>query len=479
MTSAPGKMTCESCSRTLNANQFVKYRDGRRCEVCIDCLCTGVDNTDMRTFLHILRHFDVPFRGNLWARYSNTAFTKNPMGFGPTSVVGKYIRVMHMKQYSNMHYLDSDRDALAIPDSQIRRPANLTDAWGPLESLDDLHDPLPPPPFEDAEETTAYADRARKRIESDADRKDRGATVARLVEQGMDPLSAAAAVGPDSGTKPRTSSVDEDGTIHRPPRKPKAAQTDDTSPSTLGPSAAVDVGAVPGLLMQMNSARSNDEAVMNTLTPEDQQYLIAKWGAYYTPSQWLRMERMYNEYAQEYELSVDRAETLRKICATSVKMDEALEQGDVNSYRALAGVFDQQRKSANFTEQQNKESRQRPLDTVGEMIAMCEREEGPIPQWANPDEYPKDKIDQTIRDYKMYVSNLVRNEMGLGAIIESFVAKLEESEREREKDRMGGVYDALDADDRAAIEQNAMRQYLDHGIEAEAEEILRKAEGGV
>ena len=77
------------------------------------------------------------------------------------------------------------------------------------------------------------------------------------------------------------------------------------------------------------------------------------------------------------------------------------------------------------------------------------------------------------------MSNLVRNEMGLGAIIESFVAKLEESEREREKSRMGDIYDVLDADDRAAIEQNAMRQYLDHGIEQEAEEILRKAEGGV
>lgn len=468
---AEGKIVCESCGRTLNPQQFVKYTDGRRCEICIDCMCTGVDNTDMKTFLHILRHFDVPFKAALWARYSNTAFTKNPMGFGPTSVVGKYIRVMHMKQYSNMHYRDSDREALVVPDAQIRRPSNIADVWGPLERLEDLHEPLPPPPFEGADETTAYADRARKLMENKSDRDSLSKAVQDLVDAGATPSEAAAAVPTWAGSMPSVKEVKDDGTVSR-------KKQSDANLSSLGGNADVDVGAVPGLLMQMNAGR-NDETVLNTLTPDDQQYLIAKWGAYYTPSQWVRMERMYNEYAQEYELSVDRAETLRKICATSVKMDEALEQGDVNSYRALAGVFDQQRKSANFTEQQNKEGRQRPLDTVGEMIAMCEREQGPIPQWANPDEYPRDKIDQTIRDYKTYVSNLVRNEMGLGAIIESFVAKLEESEREREKSRMGDIYDVLDADDRAAIEQNAMRQYLDHGIEQEAEEILRKAEGGV
>ena len=470
---AEGKIVCESCGRTLNPQQFVKYTDGRRCEICIDCMCTGVDNTDMKTFLHILRHFDVPFKAALWARYSNTAFTKNPMGFGPTSVVGKYIRVMHMKQYSNMHYRDSDREALVVPDAQIRRPSNVADVWGPLERLEDLHEPLPPPPFEDADETTPYADRARRMMENKSDRESMSKTVQDLIDAGATPSEAAAAVPSWSGSLPSVKEVKDDGTVSR-------KKQPDIQSSTFGANANanVDVGAVPGLLMQMNTGR-NDETVLNTLTPEDQQYLIAKWGAYYTPSQWVRMERMYNEYAQEYELSVDRAETLRKICATSVKMDEALEQGDVNSYRALAGVFDQQRKSANFTEQQNKEGRQRPLDTVGEMIAMCEREQGPIPQWANPDEYPRDKIDQTIRDYKTYVSNLVRNEMGLGAIIESFVAKLEENEREREKSRMGDIYDVLDADDRAAIEQNAMRQYLDHGIEQEAEEILRKAEGGV
>ena len=329
---AEGKIVCESCGRTLNPQQFVKYTDGRRCEICIDCMCTGVDNTDMKTFLHILRHFDVPFKAALWARYSNTAFTKNPMGFGPTSVVGKYIRVMHMRQCSNMHYRASDREALVVPDAQIRRPSNVADVWGPLEKLEDLHEPLPPTPFEDAGETTAYADRARKLMENKSDRESMSKTVQDLIDAGATPSEAAAAVPSWSGSLPSVKEVKDDGTVSR-------KKQSDTNPSTLGANANVDVGAVPGLLMQMNTGR-NDETVLNTLTPEDQQYLIAKWGAYYTPSQWVRMERMYNEYAQEYELSVDRAETLRKICATSVKMDEALEQGDVNSYRALAGVFD-------------------------------------------------------------------------------------------------------------------------------------------
>ena len=58
------------------------------------------------------------------------------------------------------------------------------------------------------------------------------------------------------------------------------------------------------------------------------------------------METMYKRYANEYELNVDREEVLKKMCKTSLKMDETLDVGDVNGYKSLATVFDQLRKSA-------------------------------------------------------------------------------------------------------------------------------------
>lgn len=142
------------------------------------------------------------------------------------------------------------------------------------------------------------------------------------------------------------------------------------------------------------------------------------------------METTYNKYSQEYDLNVDREEVLKKMCKTSLKMDEALDAGDVTGYKNLAAVFDQLRKSGKFTEAQNKEDRQQVLSSIGELVALCEQEGGIIhalPQY-DPDQYPQDKIDFTLKDLKSYTYSLVSNELGLGDLIESYIEKLEQAE---------------------------------------------------
>ena len=142
------------------------------------------------------------------------------------------------------------------------------------------------------------------------------------------------------------------------------------------------------------------------------------------------METMYGKYSQEYDLNVDREEVLKKMCKTSLKMDEALDAGDVTGYKNLAAVFDQLRKSGKFTEAQNKEDRQQVLSSIGELVALCEQEGGIIPALPqyDPDQYPQDKIDFTLRDLKAYTYSLVSNELGLGDLIESYIEKLEKAE---------------------------------------------------
>lgn len=189
------------------------------------------------------------------------------------------------------------------------------------------------------------------------------------------------------------------------------------------------------------------------------------------------METTYNKYAQEYDLNVDREEVLKKMCKTSLKMDEALDAGDVTGYKNLAAVFDQLRKSGKFTEAQNKEDRQQVLSSIGELVALCEQEGGIIhalPQY-DPDQYPQDKIDFTLKDLKSYTYSLVSNELGLGDLIESYIEKLEQAEGDSVDINAGLVTSAEEeADDELTDEEAEEWQgFLENEVEAEAEMLER------
>lgn len=188
---------------------------------------------------------------------------------------------------------------------------------------------------------------------------------------------------------------------------------------------------------------------------------------------------MYKRYANEYELNVDREEVLKKMCKTSLKMDEALDTGDVTGYKNLAAVFDQLRKSGKFTEAQNKEEKERYLNSIGELIALCEKEGGPIEQFPNPDEYPQDKIDFTLRDLKAYNYNLVTNELGLGDLIESYIERLEKAESE-DIDLNSGLVTSREesaAEELTNDEAEEFQMFLENEIEKDAEMLLESLGG--
>lgn len=192
---------------------------------------------------------------------------------------------------------------------------------------------------------------------------------------------------------------------------------------------------------------------------------------------------MYNRYSQEYDLNVDREEVLKKMCKTSLKMDEALDAGDVPGYKNLATVFDQLRKSGKFTEAQNKEDRQQVLSSIGELVALCEQEGGIIPALPqyDPDQYPQDKIDFTLRDLKAYTYSLVSNELGLGDLIESYIEKLEKSEEDSVDLNAGLVTSAEEAADEELSDEEAeeWQGFLENEVEAEAEMLERFLAGEI
>ena len=219
----------------------------------------------------------------------------------------------------------------------------------------------------------------------------------------------------------------------------------------------------------------DESKIRDEMSEEEFQYLIYKWGHLYQPSQLVQMEKLYHKYANEYELNVDREETLKKICKTSLKMDEALDIGDTAAYQKLASVFDQLRKAGKFTEAQNKEEQVRYLDSVGELVALCEREGGAIKAFVDPDEYPQDKIDFTLKDLKSYNYNLATNELNLGDLIQSYIEKLEKAEKEDSANLEDGLVTSFEEESLADLtDQEAIefQEYVENEIEKDAEMLL-------
>ena len=187
------------------------------------------------------------------------------------------------------------------------------------------------------------------------------------------------------------------------------------------------------------------------------------------------METMYNKYANEYDLNADREEVLKKMCKTSLKMDESLDAGDVTGYKNLAGVFDQLRKSGKFTEAQNKEERTKYLDTIGELVALAEKAKGPIKNdLPDPDDYPQDKIDFTIKDLKAYTYSLVAGEPHMQDLIESFITKYEKAEQ-ADVDFGKELITSVEEEEKDAVTQDEAVEYqkfLEEEIAADAEALL-------
>lgn len=219
----------------------------------------------------------------------------------------------------------------------------------------------------------------------------------------------------------------------------------------------------------------DNTALLEQLTDDDYQYLNLKWGSVYRPDQWITMETMYNKYANEYDLNADREEVLKKMCKTSLKMDESLDAGDVTGYKNLAGVFDQLRKSGKFTEAQNKEERTKYLDTIGELVALAEKAKGPIKNdLPDPDEYPQDKIDFTIKDLKAYTYSLVAGEPHMQDLIESFITKYEKAEQ-ADVDFGKDLITSVEEEEKDAVTQDEAIEYqkfLEEEIAADAEALL-------
>lgn len=92
----------------------------------------------------------------------------------------------------------------------------------------------------------------------------------------------------------------------------------------------------------------------------------------------------------------------------------------------MVKIYNDLMKSAKLTAAQNKNENGEAVDSIGELVALCERDEF-IPKYYI--DKPNDKADRVIQDMQQYTYHLVTEELGLENLIENSIKALE---RERE-----------------------------------------------
>ena len=162
------------------------------------------------------------------------------------------------------------------------------------------------------------------------------------------------------------------------------------------------------------------------LTDDDKIYLRLKWGKAYKPEEWVRLQQLYNEMMESYDIqSAGHIDTLKLLCKTSLKANQLIDIGDVEGFQKMSKVYDQLMKSGKFTAAQNKAEQGEFVDSISELVTLCEKE-GFIPRYYT--DGPMDRVDETLEDMKHYTHSLVTEEMNLGNLIENAVKQMAREE---------------------------------------------------
>lgn len=189
------------------------------------------------------------------------------------------------------------------------------------------------------------------------------------------------------------------------------------------------------------------------LSDEDIIYLRVKWGRSYKPEEWVQLERLYEEMMNSYDIQqAGHIDTLILLCKTSLKANQLLDIGDVDGAQKMLKMYDGLMKSGKFTAAQNKAENGEFVDSISELVALCEKD-GFIPRYYV--DGPQDKIDRVIQDMQDYTRNLIIEEMHLGALIERAVQQIEE---EKVREAASDATDSPDEDEDERFENDLFNE---------------------
>ena len=371
------KRFCEKCKRVLKLERFYQCYDLEKnpdgyLNTCKDCLTMHVDNFDPKTFTWILQEIDVPYIPDEWnqllARYG-----RDKSKLTGTTILGRYLAKMKLKQFKDFHWKDNDF-LRELNNSKIK---------------------------ETMERQGYSAQEIAETIQKSTFSIPDGNVEIPIYDDYME-------VNNPSGTANGRSDP-----IRAPDIEGSSADFAEGGPVLPDFSAAVQPGAL------FNDEEDDDL----DLSEDDIKFLRLKWGRVYRPSEWVQLEQLYNEMTTSYDIqSAGDINTLKLMCKTSLKANQLLDLGDVDGAQKMSKVYNEMMRSGKWTAAQNKTSETEVVDSIGELVAMCEKD-GFIPRFYV--DGPQDKVDRVIQDMQIFTRQLVTDELGLGNLIENSIKNLE------------------------------------------------------
>ena len=178
------------------------------------------------------------------------------------------------------------------------------------------------------------------------------------------------------------------------------------------------------------------------LTEEDITYLRLKWGKTYKPEEWVRLEQLYEEMMASYDVQgAGHIDTLKLVCKTSLKANQLIDIGDIEGFQKMEKAYNSLMKSGNFTANQNKAENGDFVDSIGELIELCEKE-GYIERYYV--ESPKDRVDLTIADMQRYTKTLIEEETNLPVMVEKALREIEKEDSDKDNNIENDIIDDID-----------------------------------
>jgi len=366
---------CEKCKKTIDeknfykSNNLEKYPEGKL-NICKKCLTMHVDNWNPDTYLWILQECDVPYIPEEWHKLMASYAQKKAKLTGAT-IVGRYLAKMQLKQWRDYR-------------------------WKDTEFLQEL---------------------ANNKIEETMKRQGYDA------QQIANVISKATFEIPDKELTeptpiPKTPTLDPEAFL-----KTMPGYGDLPSPEDFEEPVYEDYFATINPI--------SDSDFDDDLTDEDRTRLRLKWGKAYKPEEWIRLEQLYEGMMASYDIQQEGdLNTLILVCKTSLKANQLLDIGDIDGAQKATKMYENLMKAGKWTAAQNKSEDSETIDSIGELVAICEKE-GFIPRYYT--DGPQDLPDKVIMDMQKYTYDLITNETGLSTMIENAIKQIEEeNERIRE-----------------------------------------------
>lgn len=207
------------------------------------------------------------------------------------------------------------------------------------------------------------------------------------------------------------------------------------------------------------------------LTDEDKTYLRLKWGKTYKPEEWIKLEQLYEEMMNSYDVQgAAHIDTLKLLCKTSLKANQLIDIGDVEGFQKMSKVYDSLMKSGKFTAAQNKEANGEFVDSIGELIDMCEKQ-GYIERFYV--DTPNDRVDLTIQDMQRYTRSLIEDETNLTLMVEKALRENAKEDTEDANNKDSDITDDLFDDEVDLTDEDFadFQAFLDEEIENDNNEL--------